>query len=158
MAVNYGLRLNLDATKVQANLNATNNCLIVLSKREFGEALTYFQSWFTKSFGNVDTMVGYLVTTKTIEFVSQLMRKTDEIVAYANYFRLKQGETQTSKNYLKTHEENRREVVRTRKGAKLDPKIDVMKFLEYWRASKRSMQSPTKISRTHDRLSLRWWV
>ena len=74
--------------------------------------------------------VGYLVMTKTIEFVGQLMRKTDEIVAYANYFRLRQGETQTSKNYLKTHEENRREVVRARKGVELDLKIDVMKFLE----------------------------
>jgi hypothetical protein len=69
-----------------------NNCLIVLSKREFGEALTHFQSWFSDNFGNVDTMVGYLVMMKTIEFVSQLMRKTDEIVAYATYYRLRQGE------------------------------------------------------------------
>ena len=130
MAINYGLRLSPDATKAQANLNQMNNCLIVLSKREFGEALTHFQSWFSDNFGNVDTMVGYLVMMKTIEFVSQLMRKTDEIVAYATYYRLRQGETMTSKLYLKTHEDNRREVVRTRKGKALDLKSDVMKFLE----------------------------
>ena len=91
MATNYGLRLNLDPTKVQANMNAMTNCLIVLSKRELGEALTYFQSWFTENFGNVDTMVGYLVNTKTIEFVSQLMRRTDEIVAHANLLSFESG-------------------------------------------------------------------
>ena len=96
MAYNYGLRLNQDPTKVQANLNAMNNCLIVLSKRELVEALTYFQAWVTENFGDIDTMVGYLVTIKTIEFVGHGMRRTDEIVAYANYFCLRQQDTQTS--------------------------------------------------------------
>ena len=89
MACNYRLQLKQDPTKVQANLNAMNNCLVVLAKRELGEALTYFQAWVTENFGDIDTMVGYLVTIRTIEFVGHGMRRADEIVAYANYFRLR---------------------------------------------------------------------
>ena len=85
------VRLNQDPTKAQANLNSMNNCVIVLSKRELGEAIASFQEWLSNNFGNVDSMVGYLVTMKTIEFVSHCMRRTDEVAAYAAYFRLKQG-------------------------------------------------------------------
>ena len=58
------------------------------------------------------------------------MRRTDEIKAYATYFRLRQGENQSIKDYLKIHQENRQEVVRARRGVDLDLETDSMEFLE----------------------------
>jgi len=126
----YGLRSNKNPTILSCNTNSLNNTVLTLMERTVGESMEEFQSWFATNVGEVDSLVGFLITIATIEFVSHCIRQTDEITAYAVYFRLKQGNNQNPKDYLRKHEENRSEVVRARQGKIMDQTADHMKFLE----------------------------